>query len=317
MPQLETRSMGRTGMAPKALGLGGAWWHQVSEDENIAGIHRALELGINYLDTYPGEYAPDTFPGQNEERWGKALSGGKREQVYLQAKVSSNAPGERHTDHSGPQTRRSVEASLKLLRTDYLDSVLIHGYDELSDVETLDDFVDPLAPGNALDELLKMKQEGLVRHIGIGARSAEVQRRAIETGQIEILLTYMDYSLLSQTVAETTFDLAREHGVGLILASPLAMGLLAGVPEVFETAASYSDNLPTAQLARTMWDWCLEREVNIRHLAVQYCLAAPIDGIVMPGPCNQQQVEDAYEAATVQIPAQIWSDFQKEFGIGV
>ncbi len=317
MPQLETRKLGSTGMTPKALGLGGAWWHQVSEGENIAGIHRALELGINYLDTYPGEYAPDTFPGQTEERWGKALSGGKREQVYLQAKVSSHAPGDRHTDHSGPQTRRSVEASLKLLRTDYLDAVLIHGYDEPSDVETLDDFVDPLAPGNALDELLKMKQEGLIRHIGIGARSAQVQRRAIETGQIEILLTYLDYSLLSQTVAQSTFALAREHGVGLILASPLAMGLLAGVPEVFETATGYSDNLPTAQLARKMWDWCQEREVNIRHLAIQFCLAAPIDGIVMPGPCNQQQVEEAYEAATADIPAQIWSDFQKEFGIGV
>ena len=141
MTQLETRKLGTTGMTPKSLGLGGAWWHQVSERENIAGIHRALELGINYLDTYPGEYAPETFPGQNEERWGNALSGGRRQQVYLQAKVSSNAPGERHTDHSGPQTRRSVEASLKLLRTDYLDSVLIHGYDEISDVETLEDFV--------------------------------------------------------------------------------------------------------------------------------------------------------------------------------
>ena len=157
----------------------------------------------------------------------------------------------------------------------------------------------------------------MIRHIGIGARSAEVQRRAIETGQVEILLTYLDYSLLSQTVAATTFELAREYGVGLILASPLAMGLLAGVPEVFDTAASYEDNLPTAQRARKMWNWCLERDVNIRHLAIQFCLAAPIDGIVMPGPCNVQQVEEAYEAATAEIPAQIWSDFRAEFGIGV
>ena len=317
MAELETRKMGRTGMTPAALGLGGAWWHQVSEEETIAGIHRALELGFTYLDTYPGEYTPDTRPGQNEERWGKALAGGRREQIYLQAKVSSHAPGERHTDHSGPQTRRSVEASLKLLRTDYLDSVLIHGYDYISDPETVDDFVDPLAPGNALDELVKMKQEGHLRHIGIGARTPEVQRRAIETGEIEILLTYMDYSLLSQAVAATTFDLAREHGVGLILASPMAMGLLAGVPEAFERAAGYEDNFSTAETARRMWDWCLERDINIRHLALQFCMAAPIDGIVMPGPCNVQQVEEAYEAATADIPAQVWRDFEEEFGVGV
>ena len=52
MAELETRKMGRTGMTPAALGLGGAWWHQVSEEETIAGIHRALELGFTYLDTY-------------------------------------------------------------------------------------------------------------------------------------------------------------------------------------------------------------------------------------------------------------------------
>ena len=85
MPQLETRKMGNTGMTPKSLGLGDAWWHQVADRENIAGIHRALELGVDYLDTYPGEYAPETFPGQIEARWGKALAGGSREQVYLQA----------------------------------------------------------------------------------------------------------------------------------------------------------------------------------------------------------------------------------------
>ena len=317
MPPLETRQMGRTGITPAALGLGGAWWHQVSDEENIAGIHRALELGFTYLDTYPGEYAPDEFPGQGEARWGKALSGGRREQIYLQAKVSSNAPGERHTDHSAAQTRRSVETSLVLLQTDYLDSVLIHGYDDISDPETLADFNDPLAPGNALDELIKMKQEGLLRHVGIGARSAEVQRRAIETGEIEILLTYMDHSLLSQAVAATTFDLAREYGVGLILASPMVMGLLAGVSWVFERAASYDDNKATAAIARQMWDWCLERDINIRHLALQFCIAAPIDGIVMPGPCNTQQVEEAYEAATADIPAEIWRDFKEQFDVGV
>ena len=304
-------------MTPAALGLGGAWWHQVSEKETIASIHRALELGMNCLDTYPGEYDPERHPGQNEARWGKALEGGRRRHVYLQAKVSSHAPGERHSDHSGPQTRRSVEESLRLLRTDYIDTLLIHGYDHLADPETVDDFVDPLAPGNALDELIKMKQEGHIRHIGIGARTAEVQRRAIETGEIEVLLTYLDYSLLSQEVAATTFDLAREHGVGLILASPLHMGLLAGGPKAFERAAGYRDNFPTVNLARRMWDWCLERDINIRHMALRFCLAAPIDGIVMAGPCNVQQVEEAYEAATADIPARVWTDFEAEFGIGI
>jgi aryl-alcohol dehydrogenase-like predicted oxidoreductase len=64
-----------------------------------------------------------------------------------------------------------------------------------------------------------------------------------------------------------------------------------------------------------MWKWCQERDVNIRHLAMQFCLAAPIDGVVMFGPADKAQVEDGYEAATVDIPEEIWETFEVEFGI--
>ena len=95
MTELTTRRLGRTEMQPLALGLGGAWWAQGPERETIAGIHRAIELGLNYIDTYPGEA---------EERWGRALQGGRREQVYLQGKVSRQT--RRPSDHSAAATRR-------------------------------------------------------------------------------------------------------------------------------------------------------------------------------------------------------------------
>ena len=199
MAALETRRMGRTEMRPKSLALGAAWLAQGSEAETIEAIHRAIELGIDYVDTYPRHA---------EGRWGKALAGGLREKIYLQAKVSPPGPDK---DYSGNTTRRSVENSLKQLQTDYLDSVLIH------DPITIED---PLGPGRALDELLKMKEEGLVRHIGLGVRQHEFHRVAIETGHIEIVLTFLDYNLLDQSVASTTLPLAREYDVGIILASP-------------------------------------------------------------------------------------------------
>ena len=187
MPALATRDFAKTGMRPRSLGLGGAWWGAGTEAECIAGIHRALELGFNYLDTYP----------ELEAWWGKALAGGRRQKIYLQAKVTTNGPKETVSDHSRLQTRRSVEASLKRLRTDYIDNILIHGYDEPEDIATKEGMVDPLAPGHALEELVKMKEEGLIRHIGIGARNSAVHRRAIETGQIEICLTYLEYNLVN------------------------------------------------------------------------------------------------------------------------
>ena len=64
-----------------------------------------------------------------------------------------------------------------------------------------------------------------------------------------------------------------------------------------------------------MWSWCRQRGVEIRHLAMQFCLAAPIDGIVMAGPCNRQQVADAYQTAPVA--REVWDDFEAEFGVGV
>ena len=291
--KLETRRMGRTEMRPHALALGAAWLWQKSGAEVIGAIRRGIELGINYIDTYPGHA---------EHLWGEALSDGLREKVYLQAKVGTHP--ERRKDFSAEGTRWSVTNSLKDLRTDYLDAVLIH---DPIDMESI------LAPGCALDTLLEMKAEGAVRHIGAGVRSHEFHKELVETGHIDIILTFLDYTLLSQSAAETTLPLAREHDVGIILASPLGMGSLTGAEPNVEDERRRNPNAEPKAYA--MWRWCQERDVNIRHLAMQFCLAAPIEGVVMFGPADRAQVEDGYEAATADIPADIWEAFEVEFGI--
>ena len=291
--KLETRRMGRTEMKPNALALGAAWIWQKSDAEVIGAIRRGIELGINYIDTYPGHA---------EHLWGEALSDGLREKVYLQAKVGTHP--ERRKDFSADGTRWSVTNSLKDLRTDYLDSVLIHDPNDMESV---------LAPGCALDTLVEMKAEGYIRHIGAGVRSHEFHKELIETGHIDIILTFLDYTLLSQSVAETTLPLARQHDVGIILASPLGMGSLTGAePKVEDERRRNPDAEPKAY---RMWKWCQEREVNIRHLAIQFCLAAPINGVVMFGPADKAQVEDGYEAATADISEDIWEAFGAEFGV--
>ena len=291
--KLETRRMGRTEMKPNALALGAAWIWQKSDAEVIDAIRRGIELGINYIDTYPGHA---------EYLWGEALSDGLREKVYLQAKVGTHP--ERRKDFSADGTRWSVTNSLKDLRTDYLDSVLIHDPNDMESV---------LAPGCALDTLVEMKAEGYIRHIGAGVRSHEFHKELIETGHIDIILTFLDYTLLSQSVAETTLPLARQHDVGIILASPLGMGSLTGAePKVEDERRRNPDAEPKAY---RMWKWCQERDVNIRHLAIQFCLAAPIEGVVMFGPADKAQVEDGYEAATADISEDIWEAFEAEFGI--
>ena len=287
MSELPRRKMGNTGMRPRALGMGAAFVSHAPEQETIATVERALELGIDYFDTYPGH---------SEDRGGKALSGVERSSFYLQAKVGPLP--ERPKDFSGETTRWSVENSLRLLQVDYLDTVLVH---DPFDIE------DPLGPWRAFDELQKMKQEGLARHIGLGVREHHFHRAAIEAGHAEVILTFLDYTLVDQSVARTTMPLAKKHGVGLILASVFGMGRLTGV----------EPNRVDEPQAHAMWMWCQEKDVDIKHLAMQFCLDAPIDGIVMSGPADRSQLEDAYETATQTVPADIWSEFEERFGVGV
>ena len=289
MTKLERRALGRTGMTPRIVALGCAWFgtEKSSDRDAVEGIRRAIELGIDYLDTSPAY-------GVSERRVGLALEGGWRDKIYLQTKIGTHP--ERAQDYSATATRWSVENSLRLFNTDYLDSVLIH---DPGDIEA------PLAPGNALDELLKMKEKGLIGHIGLGVRQHEFHRRAIETGQIEIVLSYLDYTLLDQSVAHTTLPLARQRGVGIILASVFGMGLLGGD----------EPDRSGQPRAHAMWRWCREKGVNIRHLAMHFCLAAPMEGIVMVGPCNKREVEEACEAAASAVAPEIWAAFEAEFGV--
>ncbi len=285
------RRLGRTELRVTEIGYGCArlGMPDRSDDNAIRSVRCAIEAGVNYLDTSPAY-------GESERRLGLALAGGWRDKVYLQTKTGTHPA--RRGDYSAAGTRWSVENSLRLLRTDYLDAVLIH---DPGDIEA------PLAPGHALDELLKMKEEGLVRHVGIGCRSHDHHRRAIETGHIEIVLTFLDYTLLNQSAARTTLPLARRHDVGVQLASVFGCwsGTLAG-GEPKDDARAHA-----------MWAWCRQRGLNLRHLALHFALAAPIDGHVIVGPGTPEHVAEVCREALTPVPAGVWAEFRAEFGVGV
>ena len=284
-----TRRLGRTGLRVSALSLGCAsiGYDRHSDRDAVETVRGAIELGINFIDTSPAYL-------ESERRVGLALEGGWRDRVYLETKVGTH-PSARG-DYSGRATRWSVENSLRLLRTDYLDAVLIH---DPSDIER------PLAPDHALDALLDLKSRGVIGHVGLGVRNHAFHRRAIETGCCEIVLTYLDYTLLDQSVAETTVPLARTHDVGLILGSVLGMGKLTGAEPSGDAKA------------HAMWDWCRRRGFSVRDFALQFCLSAAFESTVMPGPGSAEHLNEIWESAQVDIPAELWADFHTEFGLAV
>jgi aryl-alcohol dehydrogenase-like predicted oxidoreductase len=287
---LPRRRLGRTELEVTCLGMGGAGLGRgdVTDDEAVEAVHRAIDLGINYLDTAP-------LYGESERRVGLALSDGNwREKIYLATKTGTHP--EWRGDFSAAGTRRSVENSLRLLGTDYLDVCLVHDPDSMDPV---------VAKGGALDELQRMREEGLIKFIGLGVRQHEFHKIAIETGVVDVILTYLDYTLLSQTANEWLIPLAAENDIGIINGSPIAMGLLSGVePDV--SASSVHLGTYDAEKAHQLWQWAADNNLNVLNLAIQFCFRQPMIAMSLTGSKNAAEVDQNFTAATTPVSEDVW-----------
>jgi aryl-alcohol dehydrogenase-like predicted oxidoreductase len=268
-------------------GLGGT----VTDDEAIEAVHRAIDLGINYLDTAP-------LYGESERRVGLALADGWREKIYLATKTGTHP--EWRGDFSGAGTRRSVENSLRLLGTDYLDVCLVHDPDSMEPV---------VAKGGALDELQRMREEGLIKFIGLGVRQHEFHKIAIETGVVDVILTYLDYTLLSQTANEWLLPFAAENDIGIINGSPIAMGLLSGIEPDVSIQRMHLDT-SDAERAHRLWQWAADNDLNLLNLAIQFCFRQPHIAMSLTGSKNASEVEQNFAAATTPVPDDVWKQLE-------
>jgi len=217
---LETTQLGSTGVEVSRLGFGGApaGLAQYLEDYDpsrdtdrervVSAIKRAVELGITYFDTAPGYGG-----GEGESIYGEALEG-VREDVFIATKVSLDVEN----------ARASVEESLKLLRTDHVDLVQVHGNSYTSDQAD-----DILAIDGTLEQLEQLKNEGLTRFVGFTSEDNNAAVfRFIGLGRFDVM--QISYNLLHQHPAEWTrpfgslFE-AREMGVGVVTMRTLTSGI--------------------------------------------------------------------------------------------
>lgn len=217
---METTQLGSTGVEVSRLGFGGApaGLAQYLEDYDpsrdtdrervVSAIKRAVELGITYFDTAPGYGG-----GEGESIYGEALEG-VREDVFIATKVSLDVE----------DARASVEESLKLLRTDHVDLVQVHGNSYTSDQAD-----DILAIDGTLEQLEQLKNEGLTRFVGFTSEDNNAAVfRFIGLGRFDVM--QISYNLLHQHPAEWTrpfgslFE-AREMGVGVVTMRTLTSGI--------------------------------------------------------------------------------------------
>src|ERR671930_1084015 len=213
------RFLGRTGVAVSPLCLGAMMfgdWGNTDHDDSVRIIHRALDAGINFIDT------ADVYSrGESEEIVGKALAGGRRDSVVLATKFHGTMGDD--PNQSGNSRRwifQEVENSLRRLGTDWIDLYQVHRHDQWTDLdETL----------GALSDLV---HQGKVRYLGSSTFQAhtivEAQWVAERRGRERFVCEQPPYSLLARGIESDVLPVCAQFGMGVISWSPLAGGWLSG-----------------------------------------------------------------------------------------
>jgi aryl-alcohol dehydrogenase-like predicted oxidoreductase len=216
---LNTTQLGQTGLQITRVGFGawaiggGGWefgWGPQEDDQSIAAIHRALEQGVNWVDT-----AAAYGFGHSEEIVGRALQG-VTERPYVFTKASLLEGPDRRVVHSLKRDSilREAEASLTRLGVDAIDLYQIHWPIPEADIE------------EGWSALAELKQQGLVRHVGVSNFDVEQLERIQRIAPVETLQP--QYSLIERDVEQEVFPFVEREGIGVIVYSPMGSGLLTG-----------------------------------------------------------------------------------------
>lgn len=256
--------IGKTGMKVSSLSFGasslGGVFRDIREAEGIQAVHTAIELGMNFIDVSPyyGHYKAETVLG-------KALREIPRDKYYLSTKVGRyGQDGVNTWDYSGRRATESVYESMERLGVDYIDLINVHDI-EFADLHQV--------VNETLPALVELKHKGVVGHVGITDLQLENLQWVIdhsEPGTVESVLNFCHYCLNDDKLADY-LDYFESRGIGIINASPLAMGLLSnrGIPAWHPAPQSL------VEACRQAVAHCQAREYPIEKLAIQYSVSNP------------------------------------------
>ncbi|HET8622158.1 MAG TPA: aldo/keto reductase [Gemmatimonadales bacterium] len=300
---LSTRALGRQGLEVSALGLGcmgmSQSYGEPDEQESVATLHRAIELGITLFDTAEA-YGPFT----NEELLGRTLRG-RRDQVVLATKFGFRFEGRQilGTDSRPEHIREVVDASLRRLRTDRIDLLYQHR-------------VDPAVPiEDVVGAMADLVRAGKVRFLGLSEAGEATIRRADAVHPISALQS--EYSLWERNLEIDIIPVLRELGIGLVPFSPLGRGFLTGTAKRAEDypegdyrrgdprfqGANYDAN---ARAAAVVHEIAGRRGATAGQVALAWLLSKGDDVVPIPGTKRRRYLEENVGAVELRLtPAEL------------
>jgi aryl-alcohol dehydrogenase-like predicted oxidoreductase len=305
---MEKRALGQQGLRTSALGLGcmGMSWAYGTpdDDESIATIHRAIELGCDFLDT-----AEAYGPWANEKLLGRALQG-RRDEVVIATKFGweYTPEGERIGTNSRPDhIREVVDQQLERLGTDHVDLLYQHRVDPEVPIEDV---------AGTVGELVAA---GKVRYFGMSEASAATIRRAHAVFPVSALQS--EYSLWERGLEAEVVPTLRELGIGLVPYSPLGRGFLTGEARRAEDypaddyrrndprfqGANFELNLKAAEAVRAMAG---RKGVTAAQLALAWLLHQGDDVVPIPGTKRRTRLEENLAATSVELTAAELSELE-------
>ncbi|MDQ2663524.1 MAG: aldo/keto reductase [Candidatus Eremiobacteraeota bacterium] len=298
---MKQRKLGNQGLSVSELGLGcmgmSEFYAGRDDVESTATIHRALELGVTFLDT-----ADMYGPFKNEELVGRAIAD-RRDKVVLATKFG-NVRGDDGAflgqDSSPDYVRKACDASLKRLGVSYIDLYYQHRVDPKTAIEETI---------GAMSDLVKA---GKVRYLGMSEAKPETIRRAHAVHPISALQT--EYSLWTRDPEDAVLPVVRELGIGFVAYSPLGRGFLSGAfasPDDFPQG-DYRRNHPrfqgenfqkNLQLVQRVEEIAREKKCTPSQLAIAWLLAQGVDIVPIPGTKKRKYLEENAGSAEIALSA--------------
>jgi aryl-alcohol dehydrogenase-like predicted oxidoreductase len=310
---MDRRTLGNQGLEVSALGLGcmgmSEFYGTTDEGEAIATIHRALELGIDFLDT-----ADMYGRGANEKLVGKAI-GDRRDEVVLATKFGNvrNDDGSREVRGDAEYVRQACDASLERLGLDHVDLYYQHRVDRRVPIE------------ETVGAMAELVEAGKVRHLGLSEASSETIRRAHAVHPIAALQS--EYSLWTRDPEDGVLETCRELGIGFVAYSPLGRGFLTGQIRSADGFAEgdFRGHLPRFQgenlqrnleLVSRVEEIAEEKGRTPGQVALAWVLSRGDDVVPIPGTKRRAYLEENAKAADIELTAEELERLEQAFPQG-